>query len=107
MTAVPRAAGIWHRLHAKLLATFRWHRWIFVSAMALLHAANIVSGGGWWAFWPLWIWGIPFTIHYLFYKASRTEEAWVAERVFDLNANSYDRAHIESIKQASRRRTRE
>jgi hypothetical protein len=82
---------------ARIVATFPLHRRVFVCANMVLTALNIVIGGGWWAFWPLVIWGVPFAVHYLWFKTEVVDQSWVDERTFELNMQSYDRSHIEAI----------
>jgi hypothetical protein len=82
---------------AKVVAAFPLHRRAFVCTNMLLTALNIVIGGGWWAFWPLVIWGVPFAVHYLWFKTAVIDQSWVDERTLELNMQSYDRSHIEAI----------
>ncbi len=76
---------------------FRLHAVAFWSVNAALQAANVATGGPWWAFWPLLVWGLAFGVHYFFYKAQRVDERWAEERTDDLRSKSYDRAHIDDI----------
>lgn len=76
---------------------FRRHFAAFLVVNVALTAANIVGGAPWWAFWPLAIWSLPLLVHYLFYKASTIDDAWVDERIEDLRAKSYDLSHIHDI----------
>ena len=69
-----------------------------MSGNAALSVANYFVGAGWWAFWPLAAWSLPLTVHYLVYKASTIDDAWVDERVEDLRSKSYDLSHIDDIK---------
>lgn len=81
---------------------FRRHAAAFAGVNALLTLVNLYTGRPWWALWPLLAWGLPFAIHYLMYKASRTDERWVEERTEALREKSYDRSHIENIQQRHR-----
>jgi hypothetical protein len=76
---------------------FRLHLWAFVLVNLALNAANWFAGDDWWAFWPLVIWAVVLTAHYLMYKSRRVDERWVKERTDDVRSKSYDRAHIDSI----------
>jgi hypothetical protein len=76
---------------------FRAHLWAFVLVNLALNAANGLAGGGWWAFWPLVVWGVVLAVHYFVDKSGRVSERWAEERVQDLRSKSYDRAHIDSI----------
>jgi hypothetical protein len=76
---------------------FRLHLWAFIVVNLALNAANWFTGGDWWAFWPLVIWGAALVAHYLVYKSKRVDERWVEERTDDVRSKSYDRAHMDSI----------
>jgi hypothetical protein len=76
---------------------FRLHLWAYVLGNAALNVVNGFVGAGWWAFWPLVVWGLALGAHYLFYKSKRVDERWVQERTDDVRSKSYDRAHIDSI----------
>jgi hypothetical protein len=76
---------------------FRLHLWAFILVNLALNAANWFVGDGWWAFWPLVVWGFVLGAHYLVYRSRRVSERWVEERTQDVRSKSYDRAHIDSI----------
>jgi hypothetical protein len=77
--------------------TYSWHRAVFIGLNLLLTAINIWTGPPWWGIWPLLITGALFTLHYLIYKSSMVDDAWVDERAADLYDRSYDQGHIDSI----------
>ncbi len=77
--------------------TFRRHFTAFLLVNLALTGANIALGAPWWAFWPLAAWGVPLVVHYLIYKASTIDDAWVEERTSDLHGKSYDFSHIADI----------
>jgi hypothetical protein len=81
-----------------LLRGFRWHAGAMLALNVLLTGLNILIGGSWWAFWPLFFTGALLAVHYFFYKATAADERWVTERVEELNLKSYDRSHIEDLK---------
>jgi hypothetical protein len=76
-----------------------WHVGGFLGGNALLGVANALAGGRWWAFWPLLLTAGLLCVHYLLYKAGTVDERWVEERVEELNLKSYDRSHIEDLKE--------
>ena len=78
-------------------ATYPWHRAFFIGFNGLLTGINLWTGAPWWALWPLVITGGLFTLHYLIYKTSMIDDAWVDERAGDLYDRSYDQGHIDSI----------
>lgn len=76
---------------------FRWHAWAYAAGAAILVLANVLTGGGWWSFWPLAVWGVALTVHYLVHKTGTVDDAWVEERTADLHSKSYDASHIDRI----------
>jgi 2TM domain len=62
-----------------------------------LIAANWMTGGNWWSFWPLAAWGVVLAAHYMVYKSSTVDEAWANERTAELHSKSYDASHIDRI----------
>ena len=82
---------------ARVRNSFRRHALLFAGINAALNVANVFIGSGWWAFWPLVLWSIPFAVHYLRYKALTIDEEWVDSRTTELRIKSYDRDHIENI----------
>ncbi len=87
----------WAAVLRWMQVAFSWHRLFFFGFNGALTAANIITGPPWWGLWPLLISGLAFAIHYLFYKASVIDDAWVDERAADLYYKSYDQGHIDSI----------
>ncbi len=76
---------------------FRWHAWAYAAGAAILVLANVLTGSGWWSFWPLAVWGVALTVHYLVHKTGTVDDAWVEERTADLHSKSYDASHIDRI----------
>ena len=87
----------WGPAIAVLQRAYPWHRTGFIAFNVILTAINIATGPPWWGLWPLLITGLVFALHYLIYKASVIDEAWVDERAADLYYKSYDQGHIDSI----------
>jgi len=81
----------------RLRKSFRRHALLFAGINVALNVTNFFVGTGWWAFWPLVLWSIPFAVHYLRYKALTVDEEWVDSRATELRIKSYDRDHIENI----------
>jgi hypothetical protein len=88
----PGTAGRW------LERALPWHVGTFLAGNAAFGIANALTGGPWWAFWPLLATACLLVMHYLAYKSAAVDERWVAERVEELNLKSYDRSHIEDLK---------
>jgi anti-sigma factor RsiW len=82
-----------------MVRAFPWHLRAFLVANFALTAVNVFAGGYWWGFWPLAATGFALGVHYLFYKAVAADERWVDERIEELNLKSYDRSHIEGLKE--------
>ncbi len=89
---------MWRAIRDRLVPAFPWHVCIFLVANVALGIANAVTGGPWWAFWPLLITAIALGVHYLVCKTAAADERWAAQRAEELNLKSYDRSHIENLK---------
>ena len=76
---------------------FRLHTVAILLGSVVLVGANWLTGGAWWSIWPLALWSVAFTVHYLVYKARTADERWVEERTADLRSKSYDANHMDSI----------
>jgi 2TM domain len=79
--------------------SFRRHLAAYLVVNALLTGVNLAMGSPWWAFWPLILWGLGVMLHFLIYRASTVDEAWVEERTQDLRSKSYDASHIDEIRE--------
>ena len=75
----------------------RFHRNAFIAVNGMLTIVNVVIGGGWWAFWPLSVWGVVFFLHLCFVRAVYVDDEWVNDRTDDLRTKSYDLSHIDDI----------
>jgi hypothetical protein len=82
---------------AQAARAFRRHAWAYAIAAGALIAANRATGGGWWSFWPLAVWGVVLGVHYLVHKSRTVDDGWVEERTADLRSKSYDAGHIDTI----------
>ncbi|MGI9384933.1 MAG: 2TM domain-containing protein [Methyloligellaceae bacterium] len=91
------AAGRLSAAMSWLARTFRRHLAAFLLGNALLTAANVATGGPWWAYWPFIVWTIALAGHYLVYKTATIDKRWVDTRADELKYKSYDRGHIDSI----------
>ena len=81
---------------------FRPHAWAYGIAM-LLALTQILRSVEWWFFWPLMIWTILFSIHFMVFKSLNVDSDWVAERAARATDKAYDVSHIESIRETSLR----
>lgn len=93
----PNIEREWASVLALIQRFYPWHRLLFIGLNLLITAANIITGPPWWGLWPLLVTGLLFVLHYLVYKASVIDDAWVDERAADLYYKSYDQGHIDSI----------
>lgn len=75
----------------------RVHAWVYVVGACVLSAVNWMIGSTWWSFWPLAMWGVVLSAHYLVHKTSSVDEHWVDEHTAQIHAKSYDVAHIDRI----------
>ncbi len=78
---------------------FRPHLYAYLIVNAGLTALNVYAGAPWWAVWPLVLWGMLLMLHFLYYRATSVDEAWVEERTLDLHSKSYDMGHIDDIRE--------
>jgi hypothetical protein len=99
-----QATGDDDEQQARVKRLFLRHRRVYVGVMAVLIAANIVIGGGWWSFWPMCVLSLIFSLHFLYYKTVTIDEAWVEERTDDMRLRSYDLSHISDIEERVDRR---
>ena len=83
------------------MTAFRRHLAAFLLVNGALTVANVYTGAPWWAFWPLIIWAFALMIHFLVYRATTVDDAWVEDRILDLRSKSYDLSHIDSIRERS------
>lgn len=67
--------------------------------MAALVLANVVVGGGWWTFWPMFIWSVALSFHYCTFKCLVVDREWARDKAMDLQAKSYDFGHIQDMGQ--------
>jgi hypothetical protein len=96
----PPPAALRDRLGGdRLVRSFRRHAWGFLALNLGLTAVNITTGRPWWALWPLLATGLALGVHYILFKAFTVDERWADERASELNRKSYDRSHIESIRE--------
>lgn len=87
------------RLRGRIARAFRPHLVAYLLVNAALTAVNVYLGAPWWAVWPLVVWGLLLTLHFLFHRAASVDDAWVEERTLDLRAKSYDMGHIDDIRE--------
>jgi hypothetical protein len=94
--ATPAAPTALRKLVAR---AFRPHLVAYLLVNAGLTALNVYLGAPWWAVWPLVLWGLLLMLHFLYYRATSVDEAWVEERTLDLRSKSYDMGHIDDIRE--------
>ena len=75
------------------------HRITYVFVIGGLTIYNILDGAPWWAFWPMFIWGVPLMIHFFIVKSCEAEDEWVDDRALDLRYKSYDFGHMKDLEQ--------
>lgn len=86
-------------MQSVLIRSLRWHGWVYVILGGVAVCAKFYLGGGWWLFWPLYVWGVVLALHFLLVKSIDVDESWVGERSDDLRFRSYDLGHIRDIEQ--------
>jgi len=86
-------------LRGRIARAFRPHLLAYLLVNAGLTGVNVTMGAPWWAVWPLVLWGMLLMLHFLYYRATSVDEAWVEERTLDLRSKSYDMGHIDDIRE--------
>jgi len=86
-------------LRGRIARAFRPHLVAYLLVNAALTGFNVTMGAPWWAVWPLVLWGMLLMLHFLYYRATSVDEAWVEERTLDLRSKSYDMGHIDDIRE--------
>ncbi len=90
----------WERFGRRAVAAFPGHLRGFIVLNVVLTIVNAaVTGRPWWAVWPLIGSGFALAVHYFVCKAATADEGWASARVEELNLKSYDRSHIEDIRE--------
>lgn len=98
--STPDAAPAAHSpMRSRVARTFRVHLLIYLAVNAVLTGINIYAGAPWWAVWPLVMWGLLVMLHFLVYRTTSVDDAWVEERTLDLRSKSYDMGHIDDIRE--------
>ncbi len=78
---------------------YRPHAWTYGSAM-LLTLMLALGSVDFWLFWPMMVWTILFTIHFLVAKSLDVDGDWVAERTEQTAMKAFDISHIETIRES-------
>ncbi len=77
---------------------FRPHAWAYGIAVLLAFLLALASVELW-LFWPMMVWTILFTIHFLVVKSLDVDSDWVAERTEKTAMKAFDISHIETIRE--------
>lgn len=81
-----------------LLASFRWHQFVFILALAAMAVIDFVFLAGWATFWVMVSWSMAFGVHFMVFRSQVIDEAWFEERlIFDV-LRPWDYGHIDDIK---------
>ncbi len=86
-------------LRTRMARAFKPHLYAYLIVNAALTGINVYTGAPWWAVWPLVLWGMLLMLHFLYFRATSVNEAWVEERTLDLRSKSCDAGHIDDIRQ--------
>ena len=78
----------YQRAHARVQALkgFYTHATAYVLVHVALFVINLVTGGGWWFYWPLVFWGIGLGVHALmvFGLGGRFGQDWEERKTREL-----------------------
>ena len=92
------------KLSNAIITWYPRHRIAYVVVIGSLTIVNLLQGAPWWAFWPMFIWGIFFMVHLSIAKSMTVDEDWVDERAFGLRSKSYDFGHMKDLEERIRER---
>ena len=85
----------YQRAHARVQALkgFYTHATAYVLVNVALFVINLVTGGGWWFYWPLVFWGIGLGVHALmvFGLGGRFGQDWEERKTRELMAKDQQR----------------
>jgi hypothetical protein len=85
----------YQRAHARVQALkgFYSHATAYVLVNVALFVINLVTGGGWWFYWPLVFWGIGLGVHALmvFGLGGRFGQDWEERKTRELMDNDQQR----------------
>jgi hypothetical protein len=78
--------------------TLLWHHGLLFGSFAvLLIGARSVIGPAVPLFWPLLIWYIIFSLHFLLVRSLTANDEWADERADKVRRHAYDFAHVKDI----------
>lgn len=86
----------------RLAGALPWHVRAYLIGAAALILVNVLTGHGWWSFWPLTVWGIGLIVHWLYAKSITVDDAWVDKRARKLRLMSYEHGHMQEIEERYR-----
>ena len=85
----------YQRAHARVQALkgFYTHATAYVLVNVALFVINLLTGGGWWFYWPLVFWGIGLGVHALmvFGLGGRFGQDWEERKTRELMAKDQQR----------------
>ncbi len=76
---------------------FVGHLMVFAAVGLALLLAEFLLDASWHLFWPLFAWSVLLAIHYFVASAFDADDAWVEERIMDVQTRAYDFDHIKNI----------
>ena len=95
MNAVKAIIDYYRRRRA---VTLLWHHGLlFGSCTVLLLGARAFIGPEVPLFWPLLIWYIVFSLHFLLVRSLTADDEWADERADKVRRHAYDFAHVKDI----------
>lgn len=78
--------------------TLLWHHGLLFLATAVLLIGARIYGLSWVPlFWPLLIWYVVFSLHFLLVRSLTANEKWADDRADKLRRHAYDFQHVKDI----------
>ena len=92
------ASGVTRYFHRQRLIGLLWrHGLLFLCVAALMIGARYTVAPWMPLFWPLLIWYLIFSLHFLLVRTLSANDDWADERADKLRRHAYDFQHVKDI----------
>ncbi|MFP6746773.1 MAG: hypothetical protein VCD66_04140 [Alphaproteobacteria bacterium] len=93
-----RIRGIIAYYRRKRPVTLLWHHGLLFFGIAALMISARVTFAPWMPlFWPLAIWYVVFSLHFLLVRSLTANDDWADERADKIRRHAYDFQHVKDI----------
>ena len=87
--------GVWRE---RFVGSYPTHRLAFFGGMASMFVVDVVLLPGWSTFYPMLVWTVVLSVHFLVYRSLTVDARWVDERVEKVGYQPWDTGHIQEIR---------